>query len=160
VPRPALLLVSAVFAAGFAPAPFAKPDPGKADLAKMQGEWAASAYHSVAKNSLKWTAALDHEAAVVGKANLMTFYRRGKPTSEWLVRRNGRREPREINLEAVSGGWRCRGIYRWDGPRHADGWSWGRNGWGRPEERPPVSLVKNHAFSGIASSRPVSEGDG
>jgi uncharacterized protein (TIGR03067 family) len=113
----------AVLCLAFAPVPFpkpAKPDPGKADLKKLQGTWAVSRRTI---NGADQTAR-SSDMTVVITGDRIRFVVGGDPRTEWTFTLDPTKQPRLLDRSKVWGkgaanagktGPSYRGIYRLDG---------------------------------------------
>jgi hypothetical protein len=84
--RSAMLLVLAPLAIGFAPAPLPPPDPGKADLKKLQGEWDGPG-----------------QVAVVVAGARMKYVDASGLASEWTISLHFTAGSRSFKLKRLSG---------------------------------------------------------
>lgn len=104
-----LLIVFAVLALGFAPAPFPKPARAPApptDLQRMQGAWV------VVEHRHRGRLLPDKRGEVAVAGTRWRFDFRGGGGSEWEVTLDPTTTPRKITL---GGAHDLRGIYRFDG---------------------------------------------
>jgi uncharacterized protein (TIGR03067 family) len=109
--RKAVLLFAAA-AAGFAPAPFPRPDKGTADLKNMQGQWAQVGLHIAGRKGPVG------QYTLTITSNRFQWFREGEPKNQWIVKLDVRGKHRRFCSNGIAGnvkGVVFRGIYRLEG---------------------------------------------
>lgn len=106
-----LLLAASVFALGFAPAPFPKPEPARGDLERLRGEWLLVSSTQGGKAS----GPRAHTAFVIA-GDRLTVYQDGRFASEWRISLDSTRPGQIDFLRRLLGAEsRIKGVYELDG---------------------------------------------
>jgi uncharacterized protein (TIGR03067 family) len=103
-------LLAASLSLAFAPAPLPKPDTGKDDLRKMQGEWVRVRYTLAGR-------AVGVDNSTITIANNHLRYGSTPGVDEWILTLEYRKKPQVFDIRSLARGSRkvFRGIYRLEG---------------------------------------------
>lgn len=137
--RPRLLLFAAVFAVGFAPAPFPRSSRSAkdvSDLERMQGVW-------IIVERRSGTRLLANEKAEVTlRGNRWNFIFNGEVRSEWDVKLDPTANPRALDYVSTRNSMNLLAIYRFEGDKLTVCYSQSR-------KRPTDFRVENNEWSMI-----------
>jgi uncharacterized protein (TIGR03067 family) len=94
--RCSLVAGLAVLSLGFAPVPFSRPDPAKAELQKLQGEWIRVRFASTG------VPLAEAQPTRMTFAGSQVKYA-GSATTDWNVVVNGRTKPKTLDMTGLGG---------------------------------------------------------